>query len=94
MINPKHHQAILEYQLKMQQYRAARRALDQDEEDALTELIKQLDEGERTSRCKESFGETLRQLFYSGRGRTRLCISRASESSGVWGEPERDYGTP
>lgn len=70
-----------------------KRSLERDEEEALTELIKRLDEDERTPGSKTGLGETLRELFYSSRG-GRLCITRASEGFGLLDSPERDCGTP
>jgi hypothetical protein len=93
-MNNKHRKAVLTYQLKIKQLRDARRLFEFDEDEALNKLLKQLNEDESPPGANVAWGETFRELFYCGRGKTKLCISRASEASGIPVAPERDCVTP
>lgn len=78
----------------MAKIQTASRLLERQEEQALEELINQLEEDENPPSANAAWGETLRELFLCGRGKTKLCISRASEASGLPVAPERDCVTP
>lgn len=72
----------------------ARDLIEKQQDEALEDLIKQLNQDEKTPPATEGWGETLRELFTFGRERKSLCATRASKGPGLLGKLERDCGTP
>jgi len=72
--------------------RQRHKELEEERETALKELLEQLDEDE--SPPNRTLGETLKELFYFGKGKQVFCNSQAGKVTGVPVAPERDFGTP
>ena len=63
-----------------------RSKLDKEEDEAFNYLMEQLKDDESPPNGK-TIGETLKELFYSDKGKTKFCLTRGAM-------PERDCGTP
>lgn len=85
--------AIARYRSIHSSLEQKRKEIDEEENQAFKKLIEELDEDERPPEGK-TLGETLKGLFYSGKGKTSFCLTRASEVMGDPVAPERDCGTP
>ena len=64
MLHQKHHQAIQAYQLRMKHLRAARKQLDLQEEKALEDLVKVLEEDDNPKQGKGSTLASLQRFFH------------------------------
>lgn len=86
MLTQKQKKALTQYRLIRDNLNSQRSKLDQAEDEAFNYLIEQLKDDESPPSGK-TIGETLKELFYSGKGRTKFCLTRGAM-------PERDSGIP